>query len=188
MVSTFAVESYVANFDLEERISQARSYQFYTEEVGLSNNSEHAEQINHYTRLASIIKRIKSDYFVLTGVDHSKSLQAFVGDSKEEDIQAFLQQLEYPEFDKKLSRIKIGDVLTKDDFDIGEDIYSDIIGYSYLDAEEFCDVAIEISFNGDLYYLFMLTAKLDGRWYNITSCSPLGLLCGADSSDGLMKQ
>lgn len=187
MISTFAVESYVECFDLEEYMSLAGSYNFYTAEIGLPNDSEYKRQINRYTRIAWITQQIKSGYFTLTGVDNSRSLQAFSRDSEEAD--ALMQQLEYPAFDNKLSRIEIGDVLTKDDFNTIEN-YSEILNkYSYLDVDELCDVAIEIEFDGEQYYLFMLTAKIDGKWYNISYVSPLGLYNGLNTSaGGFMKQ
>lgn len=189
MISTFAVESYVDCFDLEEHMALVGCYQFYNTEVGLPNDSNYREQINYYSRTAYITQQIKNGYFTLTGVDNSKSLQAFTRDTKETDIDQIIQQLEYPQFDKKLSRIKIGDVLTKNDFKSNEKHSQMLNTYPHLDVDELCDVAIEIEFDGEQYYLFMLTAKINGKWYNISFVSPLGLLNGLNSfSGGFMKQ
>lgn len=189
MISTFAVESYVDCFDLEEHMALVWFYQFYNTEVGLPNDSNYKEQINYYSRTAYITQQIKNGYFTLTGVDNSKSIQSFPRDTREADIDALMQQLEYPEFDKKLSHIKIGDVLTKNDFKSNENYSQMLNNYPHLDVDELCDVAIEIEFDGEQYYLFMLTAKINGKWYNISFVSPLGLLNGLDSSSGgFMKQ
>ena len=42
-----------------------------------------------------------------------------------------------------------------------EEIYTKVINhYSYLNVDELYDVAIEITFDGEEYYLFMLLRKL----------------------------
>lgn len=189
MIATFAIAPYVDCYDLEAYITQAGYYDFYNADVGLPNDSEYKKQLNDYTRLAWIVRQIKCGYFTLTGVDNSKTLQTFPSRGAEDDIGGFMQQLRDPTFDKKLSQMKIGNVLTKDDFSIDESYSNALESYSYLNVDELCDVAIEIEFDGEQYYLFMLTAKIDGRWYNISSVSPLGLLNGiASTSGGLMKQ
>lgn len=189
MISTFAVESYADCFDLENHMALTGYYQFYHTEVGLPNDSNYKEQINYYSRAAYITQQIKNGYFTLTGVDNSKSTQIFPYDTRETDIDQLIQQLEYPQFDKKLSRIKIGDTLTIEDFPTIENYSTMLNSHSYLDVDDLCDVAIEIEFDGEQYYLFMLTAKINGKWYNISFVSPLGLLNGLDSSSGgFMKQ
>lgn len=189
MISTFAVESYVEYFDLEEHMALVGYYQFYNTEVGLPNDSSYKEQINCYSRTTYITQQIKNGYFTLTGVDNSKSLQSFNRNTKEADIDQLIQQLEHPQFDKKLSRIKIGDALTKDDFATNKNYSSMLKNYPYLDVDELCDVAIEIEFDGEQYYLFMLTARINGKWYNISFVSPLGIANGmSTTSGGFMKQ
>ena len=44
---------------------------------------------------------------------------------------------------------------------------------SYLNVTDLCDVAIEFEIGGEEYYLFMLTANINGKWYNISTASPL---------------
>ena len=186
MISTFAIESYVDCYDLEAYLTKTNSYQFYNAEVGLPNKSDYQESINKYTRQNYIVRQIKNGYFTLTNIDSSRSIVAFSRDNSDTEIETLLNQLDYPNLDKKLSRITIGNVLTKDDFDINQETYSGSVefNYQYLSVDDFCDVAIEITFGGEEYYLFMLTAKIDGRWYNITPISPLGLMTGLDTMAG----
>lgn len=185
MISSFAIESYVECFDLHEYINKSGYYDFYNADVGFPNKSEYQELLNQYTRQNSIVRQIKNGYFTLTNIDNSRSIESFSRNNNETEIESFLEQLEYPNLDQKLSRIKIGAVLTTDDFSIDEELYSTFISnYSYCNAEEFYDIAIEITFDSEEYYLFMLTAKMNGKWYNITTVSPLGLLNKMDSSAG----
>lgn len=189
MISTFAIESYVNCFDLEEYISTVGFYSFYNAEIGFPNESNYQELLNQYTRQNYIVGQIKNGYFTLTNIDNSKATYTFFRDNRDAEIETFLNQLNYPNLDKKLSRIKIGNVLDKDDFSTNEYYSKRLKNYSYLNVEEFCDTAIEIEFDGEQYYLFMLTAKIDGKWYNISFNSPLGILNGMDAFSGsFMKQ
>lgn len=189
MISTFAVESYVDNFDLEKYTEQNGIYLFNNNDVSLPNDSDYKVSINHYTRLSRITQQIINGYYVLTGIDNENS---YISLPRREEgaAQAFLDQLEYPNFDKELSNMEIGDVLVADDFDIDKQMHSTQFDYlDYLDVTEFCDVAIEIEFDGQQYYLFMLTAKIDGKWYNISTTSPLGLQLDMSSrAGGLLKK
>lgn len=189
MISTFAVESYVKSFNLEEQLNIQRFYDINSE-VTLLNNDSFAIQINQFTRSAALIRQIRNAYFVLIGANIDRANYAFGEDKKDEKIEEFLERFEYSEFDKTLSKMKIGSLLTEADFDFDEDYRAQLLSqYSYLDADDFRNVAIEIEFDGEDYYLFMFTAKIDGKWYNITTISMLGLVNGMDPwAGGLLKQ
>ena len=185
MISTFAIESYVENYDLEDAIAFTNYYQYYNTDVGFPEGAAYTRQLNIHTRHDSVVMQIKRGLFTLTGVDNSKSITTFSrrDANYKTQISDFINQLDYPNLDKKLSRIEIGDILTEEDFDIDKNSVSNTME-QYLDVEEFRDIAIEIEFDGQDYYLFMCTAKIDGRWYNITPNGTLGLLAGANTSAG----
>lgn len=190
MLATFALESYVEAFDMETFIARIGSYSFNSFDVALPNNNDYQERINYYSRLATITKQIKNGYYTLAGVDLSKPVITFPRDNQSEEIQAFLQDIGDPDFERKLTYIKIGNVLTVDDFDVNSK-YDEYLAknYSYLDVEKLCDVAIEITFDGEQYYLFMLTAKIGGKWYNIVPGGMLSTMIGLDPNmGGIMKQ
>lgn len=193
MLRTFAIESYVENYDLEAQIKRVGFYLFTPNEAGLPNDSQYKQELNNYSRLAAVTTQIINGYFALTGVDNSKTYLPFSKQEEnwEETLDDFLEQLESPKLDKKLSSIEIGDVLTAEDLlsDESYEVYDPESPYGdFLDVEEFYDLAIEIAFDGEDYYLFMLTAKIDGKWYNITTHSPLAVQSCLDSTTGILKR
>lgn len=184
MIKTFAIESYVDCYNLEDYMNTVYYYDYYNFEVNFPNSSAYQTQVNHYARLCTIIRQIRNGYYSLTGIDNSRATQTFTR-SEEKDIEKFLKNLEYPELDKELSRIKIGKIFTEEDFDYDEDGYSRAMeNYSYLDVDDLCNLAIEFEFDKDTYYLFMLTAEINGNWYNITTSGVLGNLLGVPAISG----
>lgn len=191
MLSTFAIETYVQNFRFEEYIASRSYYDFYYSAICLPNDSPFKTELNNQTRQYDLVNQFKNAYFTLTNVDNSRSIISFAGENKEDEIENFVNLLEDPDFDKKIAGIKILGILDKNDFDYDAEHYDNSFKiYSYIDADEFCDVAAEIDYQGETYYIFMLTAKFDGKWYNISPVSQLGLLCGIHTSTGgiMMKE
>ena len=190
MISTFAVETYAENYDLEEYMEAVHSYSFNSLNTSLPNNSSYTQDVNVYSRIAMLRESIHKHYYVLSGVPiHSVPL-IFDPSTYEEEIEEFLDQLDSTDFDKELSRMETGDILEPSDFEVNrKDLKQSYAYYSYLGADELCDVVLEIEFYGEDYYLFMLTARYGDKWYNITPLSPLySWLYGNPHHGGLAEQ
>ena len=189
MISTYAVESYVECFDLED--FWRKTLTFYQTGAGviLPNNGTYKPQLNKYSRLSILNSEMRYGYFALIGFDASKPVRIY-RDTQEEQIADLMTELTASGFEEKLSRIKIGKILTTSDFNYNKEAYDGVLqSYSYLKFDDLQDIAIEIEFDGEEYYLFMLTAKINGKWYNITTASPLAFSQGLDSlSGGILKR
>lgn len=175
MIATYAIESYVEHFDLENYLRKYPSIILNSDiAIQAQNSNEFASEVSKYTQLAIVTKEIKRAYCNLVGLDANTTYTVL---NDEQALANLVNQLAAPDFKKDLSEMKIGKVLTRDDFTF---IYVEE-GYdrqlnemlSYLSVSELCDVALEIDFAGEEYYLFMRTAKIDGKWYNITTSSML---------------
>ena len=190
MLSTFAVETYSENYDLEAYIMWLHTYYYYIGYVSIPNDSQFEQGINRYTRVSELTSQIRSAYFALAGVNVDESYLTFHANTLEEEIEETLDQLTVRNLDDKLSSIKKGDILYADDFDVdGEQLDRIYERYNYMGADEFCDVVMEIKFNGNEYYVFMLTAKYGEKWYNITPLTPLAGYQGLSSlSGGIAEQ
>ena len=182
MISTFAIESYVDNFDPEKYTKYLRVYT--PRYAHLPSDSLPKERLNCYSRVSDITEPILCGYYTMLEIETNNTI-GFSVENYEEEIEEFFEVLEDPNFSKKLSRIEIGDVLTLDDFDLGEK-YEERFEkkYAYLNFDELQELAIEIEMNGDDYYLFMLVGKVDGKWYNISLYTPLGSMYGLNGSTG----
>lgn len=192
MISTFAIESYVENFDQQKYIERIAVHT--SADQPLTNDTTTGEAINCYARVSRVSGYIRNGYYVLLGLDATEVVTFSNKDTRKEDIAAFLESMEDSKFSKQLSRIEIGDVLTADDFDLNfdpPDYYEVNLEKSlaHLDVSDIKDLAIEIEMNGEDYYLFMCTAKINGKWYNISIPSSLGTFNGATiNTGGFIKQ
>ncbi len=189
MLSTFAIETYVENYDLKDKIESTGSYGYYNAEVGLMNDGEYTSDINKYTRANYLVIQFKDAYFFLEGIDNSQTFVVFSprGGEREEKIEEHIKMLENPDFDKKLSDIKIGEILHVEDLDLDTEALKNVdydLSYGYLNADELCELAIEMEIDGEEYYLFMLTAKYGNKWYNVSVLPSAGILYGMDTSAG----
>ena len=174
MIATYAIESYVEHFDFENYLRKYPAIYFNTDvAINTQNSNRFAYEVSKYTQLAVISLEIRRAYCNLLGLDTNNSYKLY----DEQTLADMVELVSAPDFHQKLSEMKIGDVLTKDDFTFlyakegYEQSLDDML--SYLDASELCDLVLEINFAGEEYYLFMRTAKIDGKWYNITTASLL---------------
>jgi phosphoglycolate phosphatase-like HAD superfamily hydrolase len=65
-------------------------------------------------------------------------------------------------------------ILTEEELDANKEVIAHQFDnyFAYLDVDDLQEVAIEVEFDGKDFILYMLTAEIDGRWYNLTTNSP----------------
>ena len=180
MVATFAVESYIENFDLEQYIRKYPTINFSLN-IPLPNNNAYCQGINEYGRQYEVSHCIRLGYFELIGIEYIQThFFSPNGDEGRKEIEAIIDQLNAPDLAKKLSEMEVGNVLTVEDFDCDQQDYEKALSLRtvYLAADEICDVAVELEFDGEAYYFHMQTAKINGKWYNVTTSSVLGIMLG----------
>ena len=188
MVSTFAIESYIECFNLEHYIKKYNGI-LIGNNILLPNSNAHTEGINKYGRLYEVSRYVRLDYLELIGIEYNNPYNLRNDDKGIEDL---IRQLNASDLGKKLSQMKIGDTLTEEYFDYDKYTYNRQIDSmrSYLNVADLRDIAVELEIGGEEYYLFMLTANINGKWYNITTSSPLGRLVGDinSPSSGFLKR
>ena len=176
MLSTFAIESYVERFDFEAYLRKNPSIMLSAIGMSLPDGGTYRPKLNIYSRLAAIFGEIRYGYFALIDVDPTLIKKVPIGDEMDEGIEALTKELSGNAFDQKRARIKTGDVLIGEDLDPNEEILEFMLDSysSYLDVDDFCEVAIEIEFDENDFLLYMLTVEINGRWYNMTTYCPSG--------------
>lgn len=174
MVSTFAIESYAEGFDFEAYLRVYPSIQLHAIGVPLPNSGAYQEQLNAYARYATIASDIRLGYLALIDIDYLPIYHVRPGDEMDAEIEALTEELSGNNFDKELSQMEIGDILTEEELDANKKVVAHQFDnyFAYLDVDDLQEVAIEVEFDGKDFILYMLTAEIDGRWYNLTTNSP----------------
>ena len=181
MISTFAVESYLKHFSLEGYIKKYRAIMFDTN-LPLPSGNIYNEEVNKYIRLSEISTCIRRGYLELIGFDYVRS-HFWNDDDEREEI---INNLTVLDLETKMSHINVYRAVTEEYFDYNKNDYDRQIDdiMSYLNVTDLCDVAIDLEFDGEKYYLFMLTAKINGNWYNIRTAGPLMRVTGTQVGGG----
>jgi hypothetical protein len=135
-----------------------------------------------------VFSEIRYGYFALIGVDPYTTRHIPLGDEMEAEIEALTKELCGNNFEKKIAQIKTGNILTGDDLEPNEKVLEHTLNAyaSYLGVNEFCEIAIEVEFDGKAFLLYMLTAKIDGHWYNLTTSCPTGLMHAAQNDTNIV--
>ncbi len=189
MLSTFAIETFIENYDLKEFINSRKYYDYYNTECPFENNSDFKMQINYYSRISELVKSFKQTYYYLILKDDNFSAIETFTRSNANDIELFVNKISDPYFDEKISSAKIRRVLTPEffnDLDLLTYKNTTTTKYSYLNCDEIKSFAVELDFDGDEYYLFVDVGLFDNVWYNISISSSLGISVGADGSFSIM--
>ncbi len=190
ILSTFAMESYCENYDFEKWIEQRGVYLWSDtwDEPVAYGKSELLREITLSNRQAVITQELYHQMLQFYGIfDEIVADGHYV--TEESDIQRTIAALSNLSEELDFSILEIGDVI------YGEMMcdemyfrslntikkYGDIIS-----AEGFKSLAISFSFNGEYGILFMDTAKIDGKWYNIRPGGFVSFLTNVDVWHGGM--
>lgn len=195
ILSTFSVESYCENYKIEKRIAMDGLYNFSSllgaggdRSLVAYGKNEFLRDITLHQRQNDIIQKLYRQVLQFYG-----NFDEIVADGRnvteESDIQSVIAALSNLSEELDFSTLEIGDVI------YGEIIcdrnyfaslntiknYGDVIG-----AEGYKSLAISFSFNGEYGILFMDTAKIGEKWYNVRSDGFLSSLVGLDTYHGGM--
>ncbi len=179
IVSTFAVDKYCEHFNLERYLNVMRAFTYMNDQ--LPKTDDFNKTINTATRKNAIISELKWFYFGLHESFDGKSVAILNGDS----TGLFLEYLSSFDFSKEMSEATFGSILGVNDFES-----LNISAYErnteqikrYLDYEDITSFAIEFDYKGDEYYIYLDVVLLDGKWYNLSMKSALGIVNGMDIS------
>ena len=190
ILSTFAIESYVENLDMEEYLHQVSSYVI---SMGLVSEDDYSREIRLIQRQSDIVRQLGYLYINHTEAGFSENGQPVSIRKEYETADKFIDAMIVEDWDKILEEMEIGDVL--EDKDIIPDKLDESY-YEYLErmadrygCDEIVPLAVEITLDGVDYYLCADAACYDGTWYIQNISGIIGTMLGADvTSCGLVER
>ncbi len=189
MLSTFAVESFVEHYDLENFVEQVRSYSINTPGY-IPNLGEYSAALNLEYRRFSIVSDIRYQYLSLIEsacidgythkMDENASAEAFLNSIFPTDDQPWLSTIEFN-----------GEVLEPNEIEFEPNYYYTEVNQHNIalwaanyGAPSFRSLAAMLKIRGEPYVLCMDVICYEGRWYNLTLNGNLGNLMHIYSLSG----
>ena len=176
MVSAFALESFVENFDLEAVIERVQSYNFFIEQR-MTNANEFMTSLNLEHRRGRITGEIYNTYFRLAQV----GFDIFVTE-RVEDAQAFVNELERDLVALDLESIEIIGFIPPE---LLSEIYLDEINQENIarnqdlfGADEVVSRVVVFQIGRDQFILMADVANYDGQWHLLTLGGNIGVIVG----------
>lgn len=194
IMAVHAVETYVDRYDLEEYLDKVHVYNIGID-CPMPNTDEHTRQMNIVFRQNSIARQQQYLYlYVAFGETYGASAITIREGGKYSSASKFLRELPQEEWLEILAEMEVGDVGDYRDVDIEKDtwkttqkkVYSDM--EEYLGCDEVTGLVLEITLDGEDYYLCADLVCYEGRWYVHRACGTIGNLAGADGMTGLLPR
>ncbi|MCR5795307.1 MAG: zinc ribbon domain-containing protein [Solobacterium sp.] len=180
MISTFAVESYCNNYDTLKAIGRQgvySSYDFQTYPVAPAKN-DLAVRTNIERRRAFLMNSVNRQMLTLAYASSGGHLYKLInsepttfeqGSEGEREMARFLEDLQYlPD----LSKVEIGEIIYAETL---VDTYLSIGTFNYFKrtaevtgADSYKALALLFSVDGLEGFIYMDTARYNGKWYNMT--------------------
>ncbi len=174
-ISTFAVESYVENYDMKEFLEWVQYYGIAVNTGGhlastLNYDSDFSRELNIESRRSYIIGGICNQVLAIAveSTDEEEFAEAIVnrGQYTLEDDDAIASALEFLATDPKLEKIELGDRLDVDELYVSampQDRFLE--NYEDIWASDIELVIYEVEVGRDDFTLFMYCVCYDGKWY-----------------------
>ena len=167
MVSTFAVESYVENFDLEAWCERLQCYA-PNFEMKFPNSNEYNADLNLATRQAYVINQIANQYLIYNVLSVEPGMTMTIYDNP-----ALVSEIENDTDNYVFSDLEITGTMSPDD--ITNDIYSaeknqeNLIfqnkAFGVDDLKDVSNVVITFDADGESWYFCPQLIRYEGRWY-----------------------
>ena len=188
IISTFAMESYLENYDMSEYFEYVQYFSIYAPTGGLSttgfySDSDFARELTMESRRA----------YILGGVNR-QLLQVMAQNTDEEDIARDIAEgntisqgdeidsdaiMNFLGTDLKLDSIEIGHFRDDKYYDVPSDSIKNYLKhYKKMWGSDIESVCLEIEIDGEDYTLFMLCVCYDDRWYIADFNNPITLSLG----------
>ena len=170
MMSAFAVETYVAHFDLQAFLERLGMYQFTL----LPDANELVREMNVEMRRSNVTSRIRMQYLVLTHPDRhtyasegSEFLHRII---QEDEVVPFLQDFYANLNAPTWSGLEIQGFLPlkwSEWYQEASEDYYEILerNIAFLGAQQLVGRIAVFTLDGDYYLLFADLAEYNGRWY-----------------------
>ena len=190
ILSTFAIETYVENFDDEAYMEYMNAYPF--------NPSSLLTPVDRYTKDLFMIDRqqsiTKNLYYMSATISMGENADlvgriiSFNGDPYD-DPHDFLKDLDLDSWSEILSEIEFDDdfVYMDDVADKSQEEKFEDLLYEQCDfygCDEIIPIGLEVELDGEDCVLYMNVACYDGKWYNLTQGGHLASWLGCPTSSG----
>ena len=188
IISTFAVESYLDNYDMEEYFDYVQTSNVYAATGGLITTGFYSD--SDFSRDLTIESRRA---YILSGI-HRQLLQVMVQNTDEEELAenvfdgAAVRQVEdvdteaimnFLSTDLDLDTIELGHYRDEKYYDLPKDsIKRYLKDYEDIWGAELEMVTVELEIDDEDYTLFMLCVCYDGKWYVADFNNPITLCLG----------
>ena len=184
IIATFAIETYVEHFDLTAYIENTGVYSYGISQPIPSADAYTAE-LNRVARQYQISKNLTNMYMSMGKVENFFTPITFNGDPYGKPSELVDDLVIYNWMDM-LSKLEIGQVLTVDDLALDSEGLSKTLENQkkYLCCDELVPLAVELTMDGEDYFLCVDLACYDGIWYNCNPMGMLGMLMDADVLSG----
>ena len=184
ILSTFAIETYVDKYDLTAWIENSGAYTISAQQP-IPSSDEYTMGLNRIARQYNITKNLTYMYMTLGKVENFVSPITFNGEPYDKPSELVDDMVIYNWMDM-LAKMEIGNVLRF------EDLFQDVEQVNralennkrYLNCQELIPLAVELTIDGEQYYLCVDVACYDGRWYNCNFFGTIGIYLGASALGG----
>lgn len=196
MVSTFAIETYIKNYNFAAMIDRVAVYQGITIlEYPIENLDNMANSILKEKRLSTINNSILYQYAAVKGVrEHlgDKYNQPIpVGEGKEYTSGKDFVSKVFNKTDLDSVSIIVKGTVTPSlltDYYLKADNLAHISKMSNIyGTSDLTDIGVKLSIDGKEYLLCMTCGNYNGRWYNITCQGDLSQILGISADFGGLK-
>ena len=184
ILSTFAIESYVKNFDLEAYLEQNRVYSISIQ-IPFPVTDEYTTELAKISRQAFIVRSLSNMYLSLGDLEDPYAPVNFNGSPYNRPAE-LIEDITIDNWMDMLSKMKIGDVHTAEAFSSNLDALNNNMKRqaNALGCSELVPLAVEVTLDGVEYYLCADIACYDGRWYVCNQLGTIASILGADSLTG----
>lgn len=181
ILKTFAIETYVDNFDLEERVERMRVYSRASDGLPLAGDS-YSREVNLIDRQAKITRNL---YYLYLGValEWDEEVMISLAGGEYSDAEDMVDALTLDDWSDILADMRfdddfiyLDDILEEGPAERSEEVLKE--NRKTYGCDKIETLALEIELDGEDMYLCMDVACYDGKWYCLTQGGMIGSLMG----------
>lgn len=187
MLSTFAIETYVSNYDFEKDVERFTAYLPHMEQK-MSAKSEYAQTLNTYIRIGHLTENIQNQYFYAvlpTDSPLANGMPVMVSDFSG-GASKIDEEMSNPDYLEKLKTIKNIEIVNSEETEKAEifmkqqsEMLQEVYG-----TDEIEYLCAQFEMDGEQYLICMDVFCYDGAWYNGTFNGTVGSLMGIPNNQG----
>lgn len=188
MLSTYAVETYIENYDFEAQMKRVRSYHFW-QGVRLPNVNEFAVSINIERRRSSIVESILNQSMVFADFDYDLTAPVIL--KEDSDIETFCEYYWEVLEDIDFNAIEVLGLVNPADlaetYDSAQNRKNINVIAKVMGADKMESVAVVLQISNQKYLLCCDAAKYGDRWYLVNPGGNIGAHVGISvGTSGIM--